>query len=667
MDIRQLIEKMEEFAGEKVGQKPGEQWKGTDKGTPGKKLVGDSIIKDLSKGPTPKTREQELAEEWATFSEENIGTHPKRPRRSSDRHLRGHEPQPRYKTIKADESAMGDKDIELQDYRSMSHKEFQTAYGMTKTEWINKNKSLVITNPGIKKGLGLDEAGSPAQQAAIAIAMKKAGKKPKNEGVAYKTANPHPASRDPIVAKVLKQMRPGLTGLDMNNEAFLYFAYEIGKMRAREMWEDYGPAIKYFYQSDIGVNEDANTDNKLAKLLTRFINQNEGAGHAVAGDAIEYIKKMGHIEQFATSLDYFAVDLDEGLEEASYYGPVEARWMVKLSDDEGDHLKTFHDKFPSLSAAKKAYKNTPYATDFKYKPVKKDQVEEAIDSDIVQPMGQDSINRAGYNPLRDKNDYDKKVNDLIELGKQQGQNKQMQDQIQQRILDLRTAAIAKGFIQAESRGHTVIANKLKDIERAKKFASGELKVPTPQERRAELDKQKDKKEKVDQIDEISQKLAGNYLDKVTKQQVSKHGIQPNMYEKLPKNRQKGVSNAFNRLQVDPKEKTKPVKEFVAPPQGTANQTMQQKTQAQDPKQAQAVAQATQAMKSATGSSAPTATLAKALDTASQGKPVAGQEAAALEPLMKDMATVAQDPKLAGSFKSLVSQINQAQIKQQQTT
>jgi hypothetical protein len=98
----------------------------------------------------------------------------------------------------------------------------------------------------------------------------------------------------------------------MNNEAFLYFAYEIGKMRAREMWVDYGPAIKHFYQSDISVNEDANTDNKLAKLLTRFINQNEGAGHAVASDAIEYIKKMGHIEQFATSLDYFGVDLDEG-------------------------------------------------------------------------------------------------------------------------------------------------------------------------------------------------------------------------------------------------------------------------------------------------------------------------------------------------------------------
>jgi hypothetical protein len=272
----------------------------------------------------------------------------------------------------------------------------------------------------------------------------------------------------------------------MNNEAFLYFAYEIGKMRAREMWVDYGPAIKYFYQSGIGVNEDANTDNKLAKLLTRFINQNEGAGHAVASDAIEYIKKMGHIEQFATSLDYFAVDLDEGLEEASYYGPVEARWMVKLSDDEGDHLKTFHDKFPSLSAAKKAYKNTPYATDFKYKPVKKNQVEEATDSDIVQPMGQDSSNRAGYNPLRDERDYLDKLSGLSNLARKPGVTKQMQDQIQQRILDLNKAARAKGFIQSESRGHTIVANKLKDVERAKKFASGELKVPTPQQRQAQL-------------------------------------------------------------------------------------------------------------------------------------------------------------------------------------
>ena len=410
MDIKQLLEKMEEFAGEKVGQKSGEQWRGTDKETPGKKLVGDSIIKDLSKGPTPKTKEQELAEEWATFSEENIGTHPKRARRTSDRHARGHEPQARYKTVKAD------------------------------------------------------------------------------EGVAYKAANPHPASKDPIVAKVLKQMRPGLTGIDMNNEAFLYFAYEIGKMRAREMWEDYGPAIKYFYQSGIGVNEDANTDNKLAKLLTRFVDQNEGAARAVVLDAIEYIKKIGHIEQFATSLDYFAVDLDEGSKEDS---PVEARWMVKVSDDEGDHLKTYHRKFPSLSAAKKAYKNTPYATDFKYKPVKKDQVEEAV-------VGQDTFNRAGYNPIRDERDYLDKLSKLSNLARKPGLDQAMKDHITQRILDLNAEARKKGFTQVESRGHKILATKLKDVERAKKFASGELKVPTPQERQAQLAKQEPKKEKVDE-------------------------------------------------------------------------------------------------------------------------------------------------------------------------
>ena len=368
MDIKQLLEKMEEFAGEKVGQKSGEQWRGTDKGTPGKKLVGDSIIKDLSKGPTPKTKEQELAEEWATFSEENIGTHPKRPRRTSDRHARGHEPQARYKTVKADEAA------------------------------------------------------NPAQQAAIAIAMKKDGNKPKNEGVAYKSANPHPASKDPIVAKVLKQMRPGLTGIDMNNEAFLYFAYEIGKMRAREMWEDYGPAIKYFYQSGIGVNEDRESD------------------------------------------------------------PVEARWMVKVSDDEGDHLKTYHRKFPSLSAAKKAYKNTPYATDFKHKPVKKDQVEEAV---------------VGGGGVKDLNDYIVKRDYIYQqlANPKQADN---YDYFRQALYDLMRTAKAKGIKIEESRAHDKLSKWFKDRELAQKFSSGELKVPTPQERQAQLAKQEPKKEKVDE-------------------------------------------------------------------------------------------------------------------------------------------------------------------------
>lgn len=451
MDIKQLLEKMDQFAGQAVGQKPGNQWRGDDPNPPGKKLVGDSMLKDLSKGKKAKSKEQELSEEFQAFLEAEFkDTVDKRPARKNARHSRGHEPQPRYKTVKADESSMSEKDIELQDYRSMSHKEFQTAYDMTKTEWINKNKALVIQNPKLKQALGLDEG----------------------------------AEQDPIVATVVKQMRPGLTGLNMGNEAFLYFAYELGKQRARDAWEDYLPAIRAEYEK--GLNEDANTDNKLAKLLTRFVNQSEGADRAVALDAIEYIKKIGHIEQFATSLDYFGVDLDEGSEEDS---PVEARWMVKVSDDEGDHLKTYHRKFPSLSAAKKAYKKyEPYASDFKYKSVKKDQVEEAVDSDIVQAMGQDSFNRAGYNPIRDERDYLDKLSKLSNSSRKPGLDQAMKDHITQRINDLNAEARKKGYTQVESRAHKVISTKLKNLERERKFASGELKIPTPQERQAQLKK-----------------------------------------------------------------------------------------------------------------------------------------------------------------------------------
>ena len=101
--MKKLLEAMTKFAGEPE-QKPGEQWKGTDKDTPGKKLVGDSIIKDLSKGPTAKTKEQQLAEEFAKFMEDDLGVEPKRPHRTGSRAekvgARGHKEQPRYTTVK---------------------------------------------------------------------------------------------------------------------------------------------------------------------------------------------------------------------------------------------------------------------------------------------------------------------------------------------------------------------------------------------------------------------------------------------------------------------------------------------------------------------------------------------------------------------------------------
>lgn len=109
--MRKLLEAMTKFAGEPE-QKPGEQWKGTDKGTPGKKLVGDSIIKDLAKGPTPKTKEEELAEAYANFMEDDLGVEPKRPGRKSDRSHREYtkhgKPSKRYTTVE---------DTELNEYK----------------------------------------------------------------------------------------------------------------------------------------------------------------------------------------------------------------------------------------------------------------------------------------------------------------------------------------------------------------------------------------------------------------------------------------------------------------------------------------------------------------------------------------------------------------------
>lgn len=102
MDFKKLLDKldliedtMRKSAKNPTGPKYTGQWRGTDAGTPGKKLVGDSIepeeniLKDLSKGPTPKTREQELAEQFDQFlqqlEEENLGVEDKRPQRKGSR------------------------------------------------------------------------------------------------------------------------------------------------------------------------------------------------------------------------------------------------------------------------------------------------------------------------------------------------------------------------------------------------------------------------------------------------------------------------------------------------------------------------------------------------------------------------------------------------------
>ena len=799
MDMKKLLEAVTKFSGEEVGQKSGDQWRGTDKGTPGKKLVGDSIIKDLSKGATPKTKEQELAEEWAMFSEEDLGTHPKRAGRKSDRHARGHEPKPRYTTVKADESydsreaydkwdpkhpdfksnweeykaknpdgklqdfinklrgkkvnegwAQGSDRVSLPDsphtywsgtgplqkeydalyaelvpsqgaaetiegevlraaskivyrhyndgdefnkasfdqlkayigtvtsYDDLAHKATEYAlkangnyrpnagwdsldvmdYGPTdnddeedEDDWYDDEDEDDLeeakhfkTAYGWAGGRNEKTGGTykhPDQIKADREAKKAAKAKQSKDSFDSMFGGDNPAKglgiregaeQDPIVAKVVKQMRPGLTGLDMGNEAFLYFAYELGKQRARDAWSDYLPSIRAEYEK--GLNEDANTDNKLAKLLTRFINQNEGADRAVAGDAIEYIKKIGHIEQFATSLDYFGVDLDEGWES----GPEEYEEPYDDADDAYDRQRQEKidteaekewAKLPKVSTYKLIGRgpnmepNHEFGDEF-------DTLEQALEyrakimKDPKTPhpehIGIRTITRVVDKEQTDENSVTTPKNpehakqmmkDLGQLGTQvPNPDPELAATIARRKDILVKQAKELGI--DESRAHKILNTWFKDRERQEKFAKGELTVPTPQERNVKIEKPKAKKEKVNELS------TGDAVQKPVYAQSA------------------GATGLPDVSKLNPQQK----KDLAA---------------RVDPDAEKKAAAAVASMKSATGSTASPDKLMKALDSADQGKSADAQTMSALQPVMDVVRKAGTNPKLSGTLKSLINQ------------
>lgn len=85
------------------------------------------------------------------------------------------------------------------------------------------------------------------------------------------------------------------------------------------------------------------------------------------------------------------------------------------------------------------------------------------------------------------------------------------------------------------------------------------------QRKLDLDKEYSKyqKEEVEPIEEISQKLAGNYYGAATKKHIEKVGVKPNMYDRIEKDmgkkRKEGVDRAFARLT---KEDVKLVEEHI---------------------------------------------------------------------------------------------------------
>ena len=71
MDFKKLLEAMDKFAGEKVGQKPGDQVRGTEKAKPnkGKHPFLKRLVGELKQPKSTHKYEQELAEAWLEFKE----------------------------------------------------------------------------------------------------------------------------------------------------------------------------------------------------------------------------------------------------------------------------------------------------------------------------------------------------------------------------------------------------------------------------------------------------------------------------------------------------------------------------------------------------------------------------------------------------------------------
>jgi hypothetical protein len=211
-------------------------------------------------------------------------------------------------------------------------------------------------------------------------------------------------------------------------------------------------------------------------------------------------------------------------------------------------------------------------------------------------------------PLRDREDYAAKNKALqdIQMDPSTGQDPQLSAELARRKAELVQQAKQLGI--SESRAHKIIANKLKQIELQRKIAG---------------DHESD--------DERNVRMAKQQKDYI-----------------------KNNPNTIFKREIDEMEATGQTS--MADKTGANNQ---QQTSV-DPQQAAKVAQATQALKSATGASAPAPDIAKALDAASQGNAVGSADMKAIEPMVDVLGQAAQDPKLANQFKTLANQAKQSQ-------
>ena len=229
----------------------------------------------------------------------------------------------------------------------------------------------------------------------------------------------------------------------------------------------------------------------------------------------------------------------------------------------------------------------------------------------------EEIDEGADTPLRDREDYEAKRKALqdIQMDPHTAQDSELSAEVVRRLAGLEQQRSDLGI--DESRAHKILARKLADIERKPSVPSADDDAHRAEQAKADYAK---------------------YVAKMKKKD-------PN-YTPLYKMDEYGAAGTSSAAQTTSTSTT---------PTATASPEEKQK--------AAKMTQAATTMKSAIGTTAPTTSVVKALDTATQGKTVGSQDMKILEPMMKDMATVAQEPRLANQFKTLVNQINQTQRQQ----
>ena len=624
--MRKLLEAVTKFAGEPE-QKPGDQLKGTDSAPAGKKLVGDSIIKDLARGPTPKTKEEEIAEAYAKFLEDNIGVEPKRPSRKGSRPARDMgktgEPSKRYNKVSegwgqgTDRVSLPDKPDTYFQGTGQLQKEYDALY------------AELVPSQG---------KADTVEGEVLRAASKIVYRHHRNDGDEFNQAS-------------FDQLKPYIGHVtsydDLAHKATMFAAAAEGEYHPNPNWDslavmEYGPPdddddYEDWEDEDDEMSEGWGAETQArqqdqqmtatAKVLQKY--QDDPELSAVASYMFQNGWNAAAIDETMQGRGKYDIDWWKGKMAENPPAKNHTQMMIDkyLTSNEGIVAEGIESTDPVEGAVLAAVQELIQQGHTEVAPevitnmvvaatsqpfLLKDLVDANKKSPAIQhyvdsinptkvKFSSDILTVKNEDPAKDKKASQAGVSSMAaraanrnRLGEGRAANlvKQYQE-LSERIRSYK-----------ESRGHKAVAHKLKDIE-ARKEPVGD----------------------------------DDYAKHIERMKKSKE-------EYLKKN-----PKSIYKREVD--------EAGSAIGGGTVGGTAKAGSIATAPNDAIQTTAALNTFKAATGSNASAPDIAKALDAATQGV-VSGGDMKVLEPVMKDIATVATDPKLANQYKSLAGQINQKQ-------